>query len=124
MYNHVKTYNKVLFSDNCKAPTKRFHGCLFNVLFALFGARIGAIACLPFLLLCSLSSLYQKEAMGFLPLTCMKGNSINAITAPEFPQYARLMTSCVLPCFSGGTEPGLHARGQIKSKANCTHFTM
>ena len=53
------------------------------------------------------------------PLRCN-----TCFTASKFPEYARKMTSCVLPCFSGGIKPGLHAGGQIKSKANGTHFTI
>ena len=53
-------------------------------------------------------------------VSCLAQPALRVRTAPELPQYAQKMTSCVLPCFSGGTKPGLHAGGQIKSKANGT----
>ena len=48
----------------------------------------------------------------------------NGVTGLKYLQYAQKMISSVLLCFSGGTKSGLHAGGQIKSKANCTHFTI
>ena len=43
---------------------------------------------------------------------------------PNIFSMPKKMISSVLQCFSGGTKSGLHVRGQIKSKANCTHFTI
>ena len=47
------------------------------------------------------------------------GPRLHDRTGPEYLQYAQKMISSVLLCFSGGTKSGLHAGGQIKSKANC-----